>query len=134
MAPNTVGKALAWQSGPGQEDVVRNGVGVLIPDGTVLWPEPEAVLVGRNGRKLADIAGRHGLSGWTTDLPAALARAVRWEKFPRHVVADEPFPWDLHAAASGVQLAELSLRAATEGRRIEIPESAYFTTAGVPQE
>jgi predicted dehydrogenase len=47
---------------------------------------------------------------------------VQWERFLRHVVAGEPFPWDFAAAARGVQLAELGLRAATEGRRIEIPE------------
>jgi predicted dehydrogenase len=47
---------------------------------------------------------------------------VQWERFLRHVVSDEPFPWDLHAAARGVQLAELAMRAATEGRRVEIPE------------
>ncbi|MCT2587994.1 Gfo/Idh/MocA family protein [Actinophytocola gossypii] len=49
---------------------------------------------------------------------------VQWERFLRHVVSDEPFPWDLHAAARGVQLAELALRSAGEGRRIEIPELA----------
>jgi predicted dehydrogenase len=47
---------------------------------------------------------------------------VQWEQFLRHVYADEPFPWDFAAAARGVQLAELGLRAAREGRRIEIPE------------
>lgn len=47
---------------------------------------------------------------------------VQWERFLRHVYADEPFPWDFAAAARGVQLAELGLRAAREGRRIEIPE------------
>jgi predicted dehydrogenase len=49
---------------------------------------------------------------------------VQWEHFLRHVYADEPFPWDFAAAARGVQLAELGLRAAREGRRIEIPELA----------
>jgi predicted dehydrogenase len=48
----------------------------------------------------------------------------QWERFLRHVVADEPFPWDLRAAARGVQLAELGMRSAAEGRRIEIPELA----------
>ncbi|OLF11479.1 oxidoreductase [Actinophytocola xinjiangensis] len=46
---------------------------------------------------------------------------VQWERFLRHVVAGEPFPWDLRAAARGVQLAELALVAASEGRRVEIP-------------
>ena len=31
---------------------------------------------------------------------------VQWERFIRHVVADEPFPWSLLAGAKGVQLAE----------------------------
>jgi predicted dehydrogenase len=51
---------------------IRDDGGLPLPDGTVLWPEP--VLVGRNERKLAEIAERHGLSDWTTDLHAALAR------------------------------------------------------------
>ena len=40
----------------------------------------------------------------------------------RHVVADEPYSWDLWAGARGVQLAELGLLSARDGRRIEIPE------------
>lgn len=35
---------------------------------------------------------------------------VQWELFLRHVVCDEPFPWDLLAGAKGVQLAEAGLR------------------------
>ncbi|QUQ62864.1 Gfo/Idh/MocA family protein [Kutzneria sp. CA-103260] len=46
----------------------------------------------------------------------------QWELFLRHVVLDEPWHWDLLAGARGVQLAELGLRSAAEGRRIEIPE------------
>jgi predicted dehydrogenase len=47
---------------------------------------------------------------------------VQWEAFLRHVVAGEPFRWDFRAGARGVQLAELGLRAAREGRRLEVPE------------
>jgi predicted dehydrogenase len=47
---------------------------------------------------------------------------VQWEAFLRHVVADTPFPWDLWAGARGVQLAELGLRSAREGCRVEVPE------------
>jgi predicted dehydrogenase len=47
---------------------------------------------------------------------------VQWEAFLRHVVLDTPFPWDLWAGARGVQLAELGLTSAREGRRIEVPE------------
>jgi predicted dehydrogenase len=49
---------------------------------------------------------------------------VQWEAFLRHVVEDQPFPWDFGAGARGVQLAELGLRSAREGRRIEVPELA----------
>jgi predicted dehydrogenase len=47
---------------------------------------------------------------------------VQWEKFLRHVADGEPFPWDLKEGAKGVQLAQLGLRAAAEGRRLEVPE------------
>ena len=47
---------------------------------------------------------------------------VQWEAFLRHVVEDGPFPWDFGAGARGVQLAELGLRSAREGCRIEVPE------------
>ncbi|MFI9384901.1 Gfo/Idh/MocA family protein [Kutzneria sp. NPDC052558] len=47
---------------------------------------------------------------------------AQWELFLRHVVLDEPWHWDLLAGARGVQLAELGLKSAAEGRRIEIPE------------
>jgi predicted dehydrogenase len=47
---------------------------------------------------------------------------VQWEAFLRHVAEDAPFPWDLLEGAKGVQLAELGLRAAAEGRRLDVPE------------
>nr|WP_273943203.1 Gfo/Idh/MocA family oxidoreductase [Kutzneria chonburiensis] len=46
----------------------------------------------------------------------------QWELFLRHVVLDEPWHWDLLAGARGVQLAELGLKSAAEGRRIAVPE------------
>ena len=46
----------------------------------------------------------------------------QWELFLKHVVLDEPWHWDLLAGARGVQLAELGLRSAAEGRRFEVPE------------
>ncbi|MEU7654287.1 Gfo/Idh/MocA family oxidoreductase [Micromonospora taraxaci] len=51
---------------------IRESGGVTLADGTTVWPEP--VLVGRNETKLREIAERHGLAEWTTDLTAALAR------------------------------------------------------------
>ncbi|MEU3271932.1 Gfo/Idh/MocA family oxidoreductase [Saccharomonospora sp. NPDC006951] len=47
---------------------------------------------------------------------------AQWELFLRHVAAGEPFPWDFLAGARGVQLAELGLRSAEEGRRIPVSE------------
>ena len=47
---------------------------------------------------------------------------VQWEQFLRHVAEDAPFPWDLLEGAKGVQLAQLGLRSAAEGRRLDVPE------------
>lgn len=47
---------------------------------------------------------------------------IQWEKFIRHVVADEPFPWDFAAGARGVQLTEASYRSSDEQRRVEVGE------------
>ena len=46
---------------------------------------------------------------------------VQWELFLRHVVTDSDYRWDLLAGAKGVQLAELGLRSAREGRRLDVP-------------
>jgi predicted dehydrogenase len=46
---------------------------------------------------------------------------VQWEKFLRHVADGEEFPWDLWEGAKGVQLAQLGLQSAAEGRRFEVP-------------
>ncbi|MFK8906294.1 Gfo/Idh/MocA family protein [Streptomyces sp. YS-3] len=50
---------------------LREEGGLDLGDGTVLWPEP--VLVGRRESALRDIAVRHGLAHWSTDLDAVLA-------------------------------------------------------------
>ncbi|TDC81612.1 Gfo/Idh/MocA family oxidoreductase [Micromonospora sp. KC606] len=47
---------------------------------------------------------------------------AQWEAFLRHVVAGDPFHWDFLAGVRGVQLAELGLESAREGRRVEVPE------------
>ncbi|MGM0718362.1 MAG: Gfo/Idh/MocA family protein [Halobacteriota archaeon] len=43
-----------------------------------------------------------------------------WEAFFRHVLADEPFPWDFRAGARGIQLAEAGHRSWEEGRRVSV--------------
>lgn len=50
---------------------IRDQGGVALRDGSRVIPEP--VLVGRNADKLADLAARHGIDRWTTDLAGALA-------------------------------------------------------------
>jgi len=49
---------------------------------------------------------------------------AQWELFLSHVVAGTPFRHDLFAGARGVQLAELGIQSAAEGRRVEVPELA----------
>jgi len=51
---------------------IREQGGLQTANGDRIWPEP--VLVGRSETKLSEIAARHGLSDWSTDLDAALAR------------------------------------------------------------
>ena len=46
---------------------------------------------------------------------------VQWEAFLRHVVAGTPWPHTLRAGARGVQLAEVALASAREGRMLEVP-------------
>jgi predicted dehydrogenase len=46
----------------------------------------------------------------------------QWTEFIRHVVADEPFPWDFSEGAKGVQLTEASYRAWNEERKVTVDE------------
>ncbi|WP_246197671.1 Gfo/Idh/MocA family protein [Chitinophaga agrisoli] len=47
---------------------------------------------------------------------------VQWELFLRHVVKNEPFPWDLKAGARGVQLAEKGLESWAKRCWVDVPE------------
>jgi hypothetical protein len=46
----------------------------------------------------------------------------QWELFLRHVVTDEPFPWNLLEGARGVQLAEIGMESWKMKKWIDIPE------------
>jgi predicted dehydrogenase len=100
---------------------IREQGGVPLAGGGHIWPEP--ILVGRDPDKLAAIAERHGLTEWTTDLDAALARpdveiyfdaqvTAQREKAIRqaitagkHVYTEKPLA---ESSAASVELAELA--------------------------
>lgn len=47
---------------------------------------------------------------------------AQWELFLRHVVKDEPFPWNLLEAAKGNQLADIGYEAALKRQWIDVPD------------
>ena len=47
---------------------------------------------------------------------------VQWELFLKHVVKDEPFPWELKEGAKGVQLAEKGLESWARRAWVDLPE------------
>jgi len=47
---------------------------------------------------------------------------VQWELFLKHVVKDEPFPWNLKEGAKGVQLASLGLESWAKKAWVDVPE------------
>jgi predicted dehydrogenase len=46
----------------------------------------------------------------------------QWELFLRHLVVNEPFPWNLKAGAKGVQLAELGYESSRRRAWMDVPE------------
>ena len=53
---------------------------------------------------------------------------VQWELFLRHVVRDEPFPWDLLEGAKGVQLAEKGYESAEARCWVDVPDLLTSTS------
>ena len=47
---------------------------------------------------------------------------TQWELFLKHVVSDDPFPWNLREGAKGVQLAECGLESWKKRRWIQVGE------------
>ena len=47
---------------------------------------------------------------------------AQWELFLKHVVKDEPFPWDLRDGARGVQLAEKGIESWSKRCWVDVPE------------
>ena len=65
---------------------------------------------------------REGWKPFMTERSYDNAFKQQWELFIRHVVADEPFKWDLLEGAKGVQLAEVGLTSWSERRWLDLPE------------
>ena len=47
---------------------------------------------------------------------------AQWELFLKHVVKDDPFPWDLRDGARGVQLAEKGIESWSKRCWVDVPE------------
>jgi predicted dehydrogenase len=47
---------------------------------------------------------------------------TQWELFLRHIVNDEPFPWNLLEGAKGVQLAEKGIESWRTRAWVDLPE------------
>jgi predicted dehydrogenase len=47
---------------------------------------------------------------------------IQWELFLKHVVSNDPFPWDLMEGVKGVQLAEKGIESWKDRRWVSIPE------------
>ncbi len=56
--------------------------------------------------------------------PASGPFRTQWELFLRHVLADEPFPWNMLEGAKGVQLAECARESWRSRSWVDIPELA----------
>jgi predicted dehydrogenase len=54
--------------------------------------------------------------------PSENAFKVQWEKFLRHLVLDEPFPWTLREGAKGIQLAELGIESWQKRAWVDVPK------------
>jgi len=103
--------------------IMKDG-GVALKDGTRVMPDP--ILVGRNGRKIEELARQHGVKRWTTDLNKALANkddAIFFDsgttqmrpdlltkaiKAGKHIYCEKPIATDLKAAMKVCALAKKS--------------------------
>ncbi|WP_416393602.1 MULTISPECIES: Gfo/Idh/MocA family protein [unclassified Curtobacterium] len=105
---------------------IRDQGGVALSNGDRVQLEP--ILVGRNAAKLAELAERHGIAEWTTDLDAALADP-RWEIYADFAVTSARFDALQKAIAAGKTIYTEKPTAETAADAIELARLAQ--TAGV---
>ena len=115
---------------------IREQGGVLLPDGSRVQLEP--LLVGRNAEKLAELAARHGLEHWTTDLDAALAdesypvyfdaqlTSVRREALLAAIAAGKHVYTEKPSAESAAEAAEIARAADAAGVKHGIVHDKLF--------
>lgn len=77
---------------------IRDEGGIELPDGSRITVKP--LLVGRNEAKLAELAAKHGIDDYTTDLDAALADP-KWEIYADFLVTKARASAIRKAIASG---------------------------------
>ncbi|AYG04066.1 Gfo/Idh/MocA family protein [Gryllotalpicola protaetiae] len=77
---------------------IRDQGGVTLSDGRRVQVRP--ILVGRHEDKLRDIADRHGIEDWTTNLDEALADP-RWDVYADFLVTEARVPAIKRAIAAG---------------------------------
>ncbi|ROS70165.1 putative dehydrogenase [Curtobacterium sp. PhB172] len=106
---------------------IREDGGLRLPDGSRVQLEP--ILVGRNAAKLEEIATRHGLEHWTTDLDAALADP-RWDVFADFAVTSARADALRKAIAAGKAVYTEKPTAETSSEALELARLA--AEAGVP--
>jgi predicted dehydrogenase len=100
---------------------IREQGGVLLADGSRVQLEP--MLVGRSEAKLKELAERHGLRHYTTDLDAALADD-RWQIYADFLVTKARVPAIKKAIAAGKAIYTEKPTAESFGEALELARLA----------
>ncbi len=81
-----------------------------------------------------DLPDAHAYSAQWMEVPATgepeNAFKRQWELYLRHVVLDDPFPYDLLEGAKGVQLAELGLLSSERQAWLDVPAIGVASLSG----
>jgi predicted dehydrogenase len=103
---------------------IRDDGGVPLPDGSRIQVEP--ILLGRNADKLADLARRHDIAEYTTDLDGALADPSALVYFDAQVTGERKKAI-LKAVAAGKHIYTEKPIAVSVDEGLELAEAARTT-------